>query len=153
MKDAASYLPIVGTVMDAYDFYKEPSWENAGYLGLSLLSEIPFLKPLKGVKGLRTINKIADKTSKSIIRATSTPYVPKSNLHKKAVDVNNSIARYYSNPFVFTDNTANSYQLGRKAFGGQLGTNGADFTNGIIQINSGGTHEQNPNEGVVFGVD
>lgn len=153
VKDAASYLPIVGTVMDAYDFYKEPSWENAGYLGLSLLSEVPFLKPLKGVKGLRTINKIADKTSKSIMRATSTPYVPKSNLHKKVVDVNNSIARYYSNPFIFTDNTANSYQLGRKAFGGELGTNGADFTNGIIQINSGGTHEQNPNEGVIFGID
>lgn len=39
------------------------------------------------------------------------------------------------------------------AFGGELGTNGADFTNGIIEINSGGTHEQNPNEGVIFGVD
>lgn len=39
------------------------------------------------------------------------------------------------------------------AFGGELGTNGADFTNGIIEINSGGTHEQNPNEGVIFGID
>lgn len=40
-----------------------------------------------------------------------------------------------------------------KAFGGELGTNGADFTNGMIEINSGGTHEQNPNEGVIFGID
>lgn len=39
------------------------------------------------------------------------------------------------------------------AFGGQLQTNGADFTNGIIQINEGGTHESNPNEGVLFGMD
>lgn len=39
------------------------------------------------------------------------------------------------------------------AFGGELGTNGADFTNGMIQINNGGTHEQNPNEGVLFGTD
>lgn len=39
------------------------------------------------------------------------------------------------------------------AFGGELGTNGSDFTNGIIEINSGGTHEQNPNEGVIFGMD
>lgn len=39
------------------------------------------------------------------------------------------------------------------AFGGELGTNGADFTNGIIEINSGGTHEQNPNEGIIFGID
>lgn len=39
------------------------------------------------------------------------------------------------------------------AFGGDLMTHGADFSNGIIQINSGGTHEQNPNEGVIFGMD
>lgn len=39
------------------------------------------------------------------------------------------------------------------AFGGELGTNGADFSNGVIQINNGGTHEQNPNEGVIFGID
>lgn len=45
------------------------------------------------------------------------------------------------------------YTMNRRAFGGELGTNGANFTNGIIQINSGGTHEQNPNEGVIFGID
>lgn len=38
-------------------------------------------------------------------------------------------------------------------FGGELETNGLDFTNGLIFINNGGTHEQNPNEGVLFGVD
>ena len=39
------------------------------------------------------------------------------------------------------------------AFGGQLNTQGADFTNGLLHINNGGTHEQNPNEGVQMGVD
>lgn len=155
--DAASFLPIVGTAMDAYEFYKEPSWENAGYLGLSLLSEIPFLKPLRGVKGFRTINKVANKVGNKVMKATTSPYSPKSNFHKKAVDINNWLSEYYSNPFVLSDTVVNSFQQGKdtaqKAFGGELGTNGADFTNGIIEINSGGTHEQNPNEGVIFGVD
>lgn len=39
------------------------------------------------------------------------------------------------------------------AFGGNLGTNGADFTNGNIEVNAGGSHEENPNGGVQMGVD
>lgn len=41
----------------------------------------------------------------------------------------------------------------RKAFGGSLSTHGSDFTNGITIVGNGGTHEQNPNEGVQMGVD
>lgn len=37
---------------------------------------------------------------------------------------------------------------GKMAFGGELGTNGADFTNGLLNINNGGTHEENINNGV-----
>lgn len=40
----------------------------------------------------------------------------------------------------------------RKAFGGSLSTHGSDFTNGITIVGNGGTHEQNPNEGVQMGV-
>lgn len=39
------------------------------------------------------------------------------------------------------------------AFGGELGTNSADFTSGLTEINEGGTHEQNPNDGVQMGTD
>lgn len=39
------------------------------------------------------------------------------------------------------------------AFGGQLHTNGADFSNGASVIESGGSHEENPNDGVQIGVD
>lgn len=39
------------------------------------------------------------------------------------------------------------------AGGGNLHTNGGVFSNGLIQINKGGTHEENPNEGVPIGVD
>lgn len=40
-----------------------------------------------------------------------------------------------------------------KSFGGELNTNGADFTNGMIQINNGGTHGNNPYDGVPMGLD
>lgn len=38
-------------------------------------------------------------------------------------------------------------------YGGMLGTHGSDFSNDIKYINVGGTHEQNPNNGVLMGVD
>lgn len=47
-----------------------------------------------------------------------------------------------------------------KAFGGNLNmdipnyqTHGGDFFNGVIKINEGGTHEENPNGGIIMGVD
>lgn len=39
------------------------------------------------------------------------------------------------------------------AFGGDLMTHGADFDTGLILIGNGGTHEENPNEGVPMGMD
>ena len=41
----------------------------------------------------------------------------------------------------------------KKAFGGDLNTHGADFTNGQIIVGNGGTHEENPMEGVPMGMD
>lgn len=39
------------------------------------------------------------------------------------------------------------------AFGGDLMTHGADFDTGLILVGNGGTHEENPNEGVPMGMD
>lgn len=39
------------------------------------------------------------------------------------------------------------------AFGGDLMTHGADFSNGMVFIGNGGSHEENPFEGVPIGVD
>lgn len=39
------------------------------------------------------------------------------------------------------------------SFGGDLNTNGADFSNGQTIIGNGGTHEENPMEGVSMGMD
>ena len=39
------------------------------------------------------------------------------------------------------------------AFGGDLQTHGSDFSTGAVHIGAGGSHEQNPNDGVQMGVD
>ena len=39
------------------------------------------------------------------------------------------------------------------AFGGELNTQGGNFTNGLIYIDNGGSHESSPYEGVPMGVD
>lgn len=41
----------------------------------------------------------------------------------------------------------------RYAFGGVLSTQGGDWSNGITFINNGGTHEENPMQGVPMGMD
>ena len=48
---------------------------------------------------------------------------------------------------------ASDKSLKTHAFGGELGTNGTDFTNGLLEINTGGNHEENPYEGVQLGLD
>ena len=45
------------------------------------------------------------------------------------------------------------YLNNKKAFGGNLLTNGAVWDNGVTVIGNGGTHEENPIEGVPMGVD
>ena len=50
-KDVAGFLPFVGTAVDAYDFYKDPSWENAGWLAANALSDLVGARA--AVKGAR----------------------------------------------------------------------------------------------------
>ena len=50
-KDAAGFIPFVGTAVDAYDFVKDPSWENAAWLAASALSD--FVGARAAVKGAR----------------------------------------------------------------------------------------------------
>lgn len=61
-KDVAGFLPFVGTAVDAYDFYKNPSWENAGWLAASALSDLVGARAaVKGaraaVKGVRMLGR------------------------------------------------------------------------------------------------
>ena len=50
-------------------------------------------------------------------------------------------------------NKGDLYNAPLMAFGGTLSSNGADWTNGLTWINNGGTHEENPYEGVPMGID
>lgn len=61
-KDVAGFIPFVGTAVDAYDFVKDPSWENAGWLAASALSDLVGARAaVKGaraaVKGARMLGK------------------------------------------------------------------------------------------------
>ena len=49
---------------------------------------------------------------------------------------------------IFVQNAAKWHH----AFGGELNTNGGDFSTGLMFIDEGGTHESNPYEGVPMGV-
>lgn len=69
-------IPIVGTVKDAYKFYQEPSWENAGWLTLSVASDLlPFLKPVKSLKAA----KVATKAAKTAQEASTALIKSKAN--------------------------------------------------------------------------
>lgn len=59
----------------------------------------------------------------------------------------------YSPAVVKKANFARNASKWHHAFGGDLNTHGADFTNGQIIIGNGGTHEENPMEGVPMGMD
>ena len=47
----------------------------------------------------------------------------------------------------------NSVNTQTYAYGGQMGKHSNDFSNGLVSINNGGSHEMNPNQGVQIGVD
>lgn len=61
-KDVAGFIPFVGTAVDAYDFVKDPSWENAGWLAASALSDLVGARA--AVKGARAVAKGAKMLSR-----------------------------------------------------------------------------------------
>lgn len=66
------------------------------------------------------------------------------------------LRQYWERPEKHTYNFTDKYinqMYSKKAFGGELGTNGTDFTNGLLEVNAGSTHEANPFQGVQLGVD
>lgn len=84
----------------------------------------------------------------------------------KANDLNKKLEGAYNNALMSNNNTANNIagstlanlERNYAAFGGPLfayggQTHGSDFTNGLMFINNGGTHESNPYEGVPISMD
>lgn len=85
---------------------------------------------------------------------------------KKANELNTSMSNAYNFALRNTNNVANNIasstlanlERNYAAFGGPLfayggQTHGADFSNGLMFINKGGTHESNPYEGVPISMD
>lgn len=69
----------------------------------------------------------------------------------------NAIARQeqalYNNANNLNENQLFNMEANYAAFGGELGTNGADFTSGLLHINSGGTHEDSGIGGIPISID
>lgn len=76
------------------------------------------------------------------------------DLSDKQKEARKSALNAFSNA-INTSNTQTSLNLlsNYKSKGGFLNTKEGLFSNGIVQINNGGTHEENPNEGIQLGVD
>lgn len=81
----ASFLPIVGTLEDAYTLYKAPSWENAGWLALSLGSDLVGAGLLKGVKAATKQYKAAKATEKAAKEALDTHRKTTRNLIARSI--------------------------------------------------------------------
>lgn len=75
-------------------------------------------------------------------------------LNNDAVLANNTMLNNFTNSVENTQNTMfNNSLLNIASYGGPLFNHTGDWTNGLTFINAGGTHEQNPFEGVQVGVD
>lgn len=79
--NVASFLPILGTLEDAYGFYKNPTWANAGWLAASLASDI-FTGGMAGraVKAFRLANKANDAAKATNMAARKTWEVSKRSM-------------------------------------------------------------------------
>lgn len=82
-------------------------------------------------------------------------------LNTQSILGNTNVINKFNNATLSTlDNMYEDLYGNIVAYGGNLNmdipnyqTHGGDFSNGIIKINEGGTHEENPNGGVLMGVD
>ena len=70
----------------------------------------------------------------------------------KRDNFNSSDIRYGFIPIGLGGLGLSTLDSNQKAFGGEL-THGGIFNNGVQEINTGGTHEQNPYEGIQVGID
>ena len=164
---AASFLPVVGTVMDGAEFIKDPSWENAGWFLGGLASDIftggASRAALKGVKLARRTAKAAEalkaKRLNAALKRGNQSYSTSMKSYRKAKALENKANQDILNGvgkiagIQGADILLNSTQQNTKAFGGWLNTQGGDFTNGVTFIDEGDSHEENPYQGIQIGVD
>ena len=158
-----SSLPMIGKVTAPFKAAKTAKL-------LSKLSKINTAK--KAIKTAAKVNKkidtfselipgvrpLAEKTQDITTKLISDPLFNRVASKNKIARVNNYRNFNLGIDLLNTTNTgADFYQgvreLNKKAFGGNLITNGAEWDNGLTIIGNGGTHEENPMEGVQIGID
>lgn len=163
---ALSFVPVVGTLMDGAELLAEPSWENAGWFLSSLASDIFTGGAGKAAFKSAKLAKAAAETSRALKskRIASALRYGNSNAldNLRTARMHSDKAKMYTKDmydnimkglvYYGADAGLNATQQSTKANGGFINTHGGDFSNGVIFINSGGTHEQNPFEGVPMGV-
>lgn len=76
--------------------------------------------------------------------------IQKAEFEKAKEDLRNSI---FNKQQEISKNELNNFMINKIAYGGPLFNHTGDWSNGLTFIDEGGTHEQNPFEGVQVGVD
>ena len=161
---AASFLPVVGTLMDGAEFIEDPSWEKAGWFLGGLASDIftggAGRTALKGVKLARKTAKASKalkaKRLEAALKRGNQSYSTSMKAYRKAQalegkanqDILNGVGKIAG--VQGADILLNSSQQNTKALGGSLAHSG-EFSNGVTLFENGGTHEENPLGGIPQG--
>lgn len=172
---------IAGTTSNAANYNDliadRKNWTTANIGKLSDWGSIGFLSSGKNVKGARN-NAIAAANTAYGMRANNESAAANNINVNNALKQAGTLSAYGGPIFtldpmsavgqqMFTDsimkddnkdkknNNMNPYYIYPNQFdqGGNLFTNGGNFYNGLTKIGVGGTHEENPNEGIQVGVD
>ena len=143
--------PVFGLANMAFQYSNDSNYPNSGNIVTDVFTLLPASKAIS--KGIKGVSKIFPRTSKVYKRlGEEAEFAEKANKSEllnelkkelKSSDMLNTVSNHSEE---ITDNLFNN--------GGFLSnTHGGVFSNGVIQINEGGTHSENPFEGVQMGVD
>ena len=131
----------ISSYYDVYDagkdLYNNPSWSNAGALGIEVLGALPLVGKLGKATKLGSKITKGDKTFEA--GAKTLDYL--TSRFPAALKDGYDMQKYEES------------KKNKKAKGGPLLTHGTEWDTGMTYINNGGTHEENPFEGVQMGID
>ena len=128
-------------VADAKDFAKKE--EKAAMNGLIIKNRNEALDAAMKIREASRFNQGILGGVDKALDSNAIQYNTTKNILQKADAINDT--------FGIMGNVEN--ELNKKSFGGDLLTNGTVFSNNVIEVNNGGTHEENPMEGIQMGID
>lgn len=90
VKAGLSFIPGVGTIIDGYDLYKDPSWKNAGYFVGSLASDVLGLTAIKGLAKTAKTLKAVETVAATKKAATASKYAKLASKKESIDKLNNA---------------------------------------------------------------